>query len=343
MRLIQFIAVCCLFSSISALDIGDQGPGLGTAIWVTGGPTEPGGEVTLIELWSTAYAPCLQVIPQLTALQKKHPDRLKVIALTTENLDVVKSFVEKAGDALDYRIAVVEGKLYEQWKGANQEVPFSYLLDRKGTILWSGHPISVAPALTLALAGKLDVANGKKLRQATDELFKALNSKESDLPNALMRSAAVLAIAPADEHTIRLRLAIAKQLKDYDSYQRTLAQVPVAEIEPQQLSLLCRELLAEEELIWRNTAYAVGFAADAFRRSPNDPGAVDSYARALAAIGQFDAAIAVEKIAVDALVGAKATQTNAEAAVALAQNLEHFKRLKELQTTHKPATLVTTP
>jgi thiol-disulfide isomerase/thioredoxin len=126
--------------------------------WVKGDPvTITPGKVYVVEFWATWCPPCLKSIPHLTALQKKHKDRVVFVGISSEQPSVVESFVKTQGDNMDYTVAIDSsgdvGKGYMRAFGQGG-IPTAFIVDAKGKIVWLGHPLGDLDAvLDQVLAG----------------------------------------------------------------------------------------------------------------------------------------------------------------------------------------------
>ncbi len=149
------------------LMIGDDAPKLEIDTWVKGEPItefEP-GKVYLVEFWATWCGPCVRNIPHLTELQEKHgPSGLTVIGLTSPDarntLERVSQFVEDQGEAINYHIAMDDGRKSDvAWMDAagKTTIPIAFVVDRKGKIAYIGHPYYIDDALAQIMAGNFDL------------------------------------------------------------------------------------------------------------------------------------------------------------------------------------------
>ena len=97
------------------------------------------GKVVFLEFFGHKCPPCLASIPHLIKLQKKHKDKLAIVAIEVQGYtdSQVKGFVKEKG--MNY-ITVAEEKAPElvnyisqraQWKGS---IPFMVALDTKGDV-----------------------------------------------------------------------------------------------------------------------------------------------------------------------------------------------------------------
>lgn len=97
------------------------------------------GKVVFLEFFGHRCPPCLASIPHLIHLQKKHKDKLAIVAIEVQgfNNEEVKSFAKEKN--INY-IAVSEEKASDlvyyiqqraQWRGS---IPFMVALDTKGDV-----------------------------------------------------------------------------------------------------------------------------------------------------------------------------------------------------------------
>lgn len=193
-RFIKFIAAMILAALVPAgfaAELGDPAPALQVTEWVKGQPVDllagKGKNIFVVEFWATWCPPCRQIIPHLTELQKKFKDRNVVFAaVSNEEAPVVKAFVDKMGDKMDYAVAVdKDGKTVAAYLEAFgiKVIPCAFIVDKNGNIVWQGHPMAdLEVALTQVVAGKYDIASAKKrfrARQLMEE-FHALAGKNEN-------------------------------------------------------------------------------------------------------------------------------------------------------------------
>jgi len=97
------------------------------------------GKVIFLEFFGHKCPPCLESIPHLIKLQKKHKDKLAIVAIEVQgyNQEQTKKFAKEKG--MNY-IVVAEEKASElvgyiqqraQWRGS---IPFLVALDTKGDV-----------------------------------------------------------------------------------------------------------------------------------------------------------------------------------------------------------------
>ena len=162
------VALVCA-AGLRAADLGDPAKPLDIKEWVKGGPVNlsdgKGKTIYVVEFWATWCPPCRTSIPHLTEMQKKFKDKGVVfIGVTAEKSDVVKKFVEKMGDKMDYNVAIDGGKTSEGYMEAFgiEGIPHAFIVDKEGKIAWQGHPMDgLDKVLDQMIEGKYDMAEAK--------------------------------------------------------------------------------------------------------------------------------------------------------------------------------------
>ena len=122
------------------------------------------GKVVFLEFFGHNCPPCLMTIPHLIDIQKKHKDKLAVIAVEVQgfNNEQLKAFAKQKG--INYtvisgnqeRLFVSYISQRAQWQGS---IPFMLALDTKGDVQY--------------------IQAGMLPPEALEELYKQLSSKPS--------------------------------------------------------------------------------------------------------------------------------------------------------------------
>jgi len=125
----------------SAAVLGQEAPDVELG-WLDGsevsGLGDLRGRVVLLEFWRTWCNPCLRQVPRLNALHERYAeDGLAIVGVTSEEEEVVRATVEEAQIA--YPVALTRGEAAEQAYGITA-VPRAFLVDRRGDLVWVGHP-----------------------------------------------------------------------------------------------------------------------------------------------------------------------------------------------------------
>ena len=153
------ITLCCIIAllavALPALGdlVGQPAPPLHIASWIKGGPTDifDGHRIYVVEFWATWCSPCRAVFPHLTALQAAYGNRVEIVAVTDETLDVVTPFVTDWNAYMGYTIACdpsVETRLAygAEW------IPQAFIVGTDGRISWQGHSADLDEPLEAAVA-----------------------------------------------------------------------------------------------------------------------------------------------------------------------------------------------
>src|SRR5205823_5579942 len=115
--------------------IGKTAPDLEVEKWLGPKPALK-GKCTLIAFWAPWSIPCRRAIPQFNALQKKFPEKLVVVGLTSDSQEEVE---EMAEPKLDFPSGIDPKARLIAAAGINS-VPSVLLVDAKGIVLYQGHP-----------------------------------------------------------------------------------------------------------------------------------------------------------------------------------------------------------
>ena len=170
-----WLALALLAPGTHAAEIGDPAAPLAVAEWVKGSPITlaeaKGKKILVVEFWATWCPPCRTSIPHLTELQKKYRDKDVVfIGVTDEAAAVVKPFVKKMGDQMDYSVAIDKDRqtsagYMQAYKQGG--IPHAFIVDKAGRVVWQGHPMaSIDKALDEVIAGTLDLDKVRKRSRA---------------------------------------------------------------------------------------------------------------------------------------------------------------------------------
>jgi len=207
-RLLVLPLSTLLAAASLAAQLGDPAPALDIKEWIKGGPVDlaagKGKTVHVVEFWATWCGPCRTSIPHLTELQKRFKDKGVVfIGVSNEKSDVVKKFVTKMGDKMDYAVAIDSGKTSEGYMEAFNinGIPHAFVVDKEGRIIWQGHPMAgLDTTLEKVVNGKYDLAAAKaeSAKRAAEE------EKEMVAQKKLQQLAKLITAGKDDAETKKL-------------------------------------------------------------------------------------------------------------------------------------------
>jgi hypothetical protein len=146
--------------------------------WFKGTPASDfeQGKVYVVEFWATWCGPCKRLIPHMTELAKADAGKATFIGVSiwehpTETTDasiasMVKPFVEKMGDQMDYNVAAdgTDHYMAQHWMAAagQAQIPTAFVVGKDQHIAWIGGAADLGPVLDKVIAGQWDVAAEKK-------------------------------------------------------------------------------------------------------------------------------------------------------------------------------------
>ncbi|MFN8745928.1 MAG: redoxin family protein [Phycisphaerales bacterium] len=304
-----------------SLKVGDKPPALEVKEWIKGEPVTgfEKGRIYVVEFWATWCPPCERSIPKLTALQKKHKDKVSVIGVSVweEDQADVKPYVEKKGDVMDYHIALDlvpkdkdgnSGAMALNWlKAAGQDgIPSAFVIDREGTIVWIGNPLSgLEKVVDQVVAGTFDAKalaeQAEKLKKVQTDLRRAMGAQDFDKVLPLLDEMARLEPDSASQMAATKFMILAKAKNDmkaaYAEIEKDMAG-PLKE-DAEALNQISWTILDEEEIAERNIDLAMRMAVRAVEVSKGERADIlDTLARAHYEKGDIAKAIEWQKKAI---------------------------------------------
>lgn len=109
-----------------------------------------------INFWATWCGPCKKEIPHLVDLYNEYKDRgFKVLGVSTDNsrtVGKVKSFVQDRG--MNFTILLDSNQEVFSRKYKGRGIPYGFLLDNNGNIIWS--VIGLRPGFEKTIAEKIE-------------------------------------------------------------------------------------------------------------------------------------------------------------------------------------------
>lgn len=163
------------------LEEGDAAPALDVSHWLQGARVDPRQDraITVAECWATWCGPCVGAIPHLDALQRRYADQgVRVVAVSAwDDVAAVQRFVADRGTELSYAIAADDSGSF-RWHWRQQlfggwHLPFSFVVDRDGTVVYRGHPGGLDGIVAGVLAGDHDLDRARRLDAAWETLWRA--------------------------------------------------------------------------------------------------------------------------------------------------------------------------
>lgn len=119
-------------------------------------------KVVIIEFWETWCIPCIEGMQHLKKLKDEFSDDLKIICISSDDLDKAHTFIDKNNFQFDF---IFDKEKIMQKKFPHSSIPYTIVVDKKGKIQASTHPGYIDHAhINKLLSGKdIDVPNIKNV------------------------------------------------------------------------------------------------------------------------------------------------------------------------------------
>jgi len=188
----------------SALAVGRPCPPLRVEKFLKGEPIAAfeEGRAYVVEFWASWCAPCVQAMPHLSELQATYAPRgVTVLGVCVREMRKegegyvdayddatrarVEEFVRRQGDRMAYAVAwdgAARGMDAAFLKASGSEaLPTAFVVDRRRTIAWIGHPMVLRLPLHEVAEGTWDAATGPaRVKRAEDAFIGAMRLFASD-------------------------------------------------------------------------------------------------------------------------------------------------------------------
>jgi hypothetical protein len=202
---IAFASTILPATAAVTLSEGDPAPELTVSKWLQGEPLKAfqPGTAYLVEFWASWWMPSLEPLAHVNKIHQKFKDKgLVVIGQNVKDKDVltVEPYINRLSGIMTFRVALDEGatnrlagKMQQNWlHAAEAGVPTAFIIDKKGIIVFIGHPDEVSDemieqvldgtfdAKKRAVARKADVTKSESWETHTDLGKAAFKAKQWD-------------------------------------------------------------------------------------------------------------------------------------------------------------------
>ena len=304
MRFLSFATALFALSTsaiapLMALEIGEKAPSLEKITWLKGQAVTTGSTVTVVEFWATTCGPCIKGIPHLTELQKKYDTKVNIVGISNEDEEKAKPFVAKMDAKMAYHVGIADKKSYSAYMEGIQGIPHAFLIDKIGTVVWHGHPMSIDGPLSQVLAGTFDPAKSAVISKIEKEIKKFTYDDCPDTPGTLTKIDELFVLDPANTLAVSVSLTLGKRYKKPQLIRDTLLRMTKIDAPAEQSQALALFCVMENDLPNRNLDVAFILIDRALKLQPDDAIFLDTQASLFAAVGLMDRAIAIQQQSVN--------------------------------------------
>ena len=343
---IAALVALTLAAGPAALEIGSKAPELTVEEWIKGDAVkgfEP-GHLYVVEFWATWCGPCIQSIPHLTQMQKDHPEVTFMGIAASERakkegpdtrLPGLKTFVEKKGDAMGYRVAYdADRSMGKSWMDAAGQngIPCAFIVGKDGAIEWIGHPMDMDKPLAGVLAGQWNRQKAKAEAASAQEMENFLRlelprmagaaQQSGDWTPVIARLDALAAKAADPTQLLMVKFQVLARGGEQAQACAAAKKLLSADLGAQGFNTVAWTIATEMDGKNRDLETALAAADKAVALSDGAPELLDTQARVHWEMGHKDKAIAIQREAL----------AKAEKAGVTGENLEEMQSaLKQYQ------------
>jgi len=226
-----------------------------------------------------------------------------------QQLSTVERFVDSRGSGMDYPVAfdsTQQTSLDYVYSAGGFGLPHAVLIDKKGKVAWSGHPMM--PAMEQILEDLLlDRYDPEKIRAKAameaklEPIIMEFNRAASmgDWKKSLELTDSMLDVDPSHEEAIRLTIMIhVNELKDTEALRGWIARQIENHGDNPDAMLAITHVLLDLDIGNRHPDLALRAARAAMAKKPRDAVAASALASVAYQIADIDQAIAIQRQAV---------------------------------------------
>ena len=205
------LCLCTLLSALSlaALQCGEKAVELPVLKYLNGSRFSAAAPLAADQLrivtFVHTYARGAQsTVSMLKALERLHGSKVRQIVITpdpeSDALSLAKTFRQS-----NIAFAVDSGRrITMQYMAGSLLYPKSFVIDRKGTVIWCGETVDLGEMIQSYFSGRFDAAAAQKISPMLDELQTLL--RESSERKMKQLTDKIFAISPAHPGALRMRL-----------------------------------------------------------------------------------------------------------------------------------------
>jgi len=280
--------------ALATINIGDKTPSFidGTQ-WIKGSAPAFENSITIVEVWKTTCGICKGQIPHLSSLQKAYGNRISIVALNSEPIDVLNQFMKEHNDEILYTVGHVSKEVMSQFMEGSPGVPYCYIIDKKGNILWKCHAAAIEEVLDRILSGSADIENLKKIAALEKALDDALETNKTESINQAVKD--LLAYDPGNPQALEVGVNVAKYDEEPGLIKAMFDSIPISDLTAYNANKFAVMLISDSDFSYRYPEAAIRFADYALKKQPENSEYINTYARLFYCLGDLEKAIVWQK------------------------------------------------
>lgn len=289
------ISLLCLVA-LSSLNVGDTVPSLEGTQWIKGNAPDFKNQVTIVEFWRTSCGNCKAQIPHMTALKQKYGDRLSVVSLCRDSVEKLEEFISANSDQMGFTVGKITKEIGDPFMSGVTGVPYAFLVNRDGLIVWKGHPAGIDDILAKTIEGGIDIEQLKRIDELETALNDVLLTNEPDIIAPVNRN--LLAADQSNELGLEIGMRLAIYNEDPGMVREMFDSIQLTGLGGRKANIFAEMLVTESDLKYRYPEAAFRFSVYALKQDPDNNNYMDVFARVLYCLGDVDNAVIWEKKAV---------------------------------------------
>jgi thiol-disulfide isomerase/thioredoxin len=279
---------------VASMDIGEKMPAFmdGTR-WVKGRAPVIENSLTILELWRSSCSNCRAQIPHLSALQEAYGDKVSVVAVTSEPLDVISQFIKEHGDEVTYTVGKVPKDVMLKMDEDTPGVPYCFIIDKKGDIVWRGHPKSIEDVLDNILNGSIDAEKMKRIAPLEKILYDTFEKNDAAATTLALKN--LLAVDPGNILALETAVNVARYTRDQGLIKEVFDKAPMSGLAAKNAGVIAEMLVSDNDLNSRYPEVSIKYSEYALSKEPENGKYLNTYARAIFCHGDIERAITMQK------------------------------------------------
>ena len=302
-----------------AVELGGRAPKLDGVHRLQGVPPDYAEQVTMLTFLQPGTPAAQAALLHLVKLQNRHRGKLAVAALVVQGDEDAYERLLKRRHMLPAFVGKPDADFVDEFFDGMLKAPVSFLIDRRGKLIWRGIPGLAGGVLIKALDGKYDMRIVKYERKYATAI------RQKNGKAALEAAEKILAINPANIPYLMAVTSLAQERKDPQTFRKYYEDIQVRDLDADTANAIAWTLVTNRDLAYRNLDIALATAEHALEREPRDGAIIDTYARILYALGKLDDAVIRQRQAV------RLSPKTEE----LKQTLEYYESAQRLRDRHR--------